>query len=188
MPLIFLTVLFVSGCDYGPRFYECLPSEQAAGEIALDIVAQQWPDLQPVTERMDVFCKEKLVYDVDAYTMRIGSAIVRGRMFVRDGVPVGNAVLHEGMHWSTWDQGGCPKHAKTCWNDRLLEKMQKELERRRTSRSGGYVITPGSETGFVAPQPTPAPEAPEQAPPYYGDPPLRDDGFPPSMLTMLRFR
>lgn len=129
---VLLLLTLVTGCDYGPRVYDCLPSQVTEARHAFNIVVEAYPSLAETVSHMDVLCRTRsdMQYDADAYTLGIGSSAARGRMVVAEGVPVGYAVLHEAMHWSLWygPDRACSTHRPECgWDAIELEVLNRRL-------------------------------------------------------------
>jgi len=89
------------------------------------------PQLDAVVSRMEVRCVDdtdrsgRCRRDVDACTVRIGSALSPGRTYVHDRAPLGNALAHEAEHWAQIDRGTCTEHHKKCgWDPYRVEAMQ----------------------------------------------------------------
>jgi hypothetical protein len=116
-------IQFATGCGYGMYLEGC--QRDAAVEQRM-VAAADFLGVDEVLNRMDFFCKESLSgpcrRDVDACTQRVGSSIARGRTFVKDDIPLDNAVCHEGLHWALWAQDPCATHDAECgWDPTLVD-------------------------------------------------------------------
>lgn len=131
MRLIVIAALLLASCAPGPRVIgNCSP---AGLDEALTEACERWPETCEVGQRMDFSCLdgdriESISYcgwgrspeeasSIDACTMRIGSPVVRGRVYVREGIDVAAAARHEAQHWHLWDDidsNACETHDPAC--------------------------------------------------------------------------
>lgn len=84
-----------------------------------------------VAEDMDFYCRgpdEPTRGGVDAATLLWPVWNRRGSAEAGFGVPLVNAVAHEGLHWALWAEGvdnGCDTHDESCgWAPQAVEEMQ----------------------------------------------------------------
>jgi len=121
-----VTVLVSLGCA---RHLGCDVDEV---EASFARVLAVHPQLDAVVSRMEVRCVDdtdrsgRCRRDVDACTVRIGSALSPGRTWVHTRVPLGDAIAHEAEHWAQLDRGDCTDHIKACgWDAQRVEEMQR---------------------------------------------------------------
>lgn len=108
------------GCDHGEV------------EVSLGHVVEVSPSLADIADGMQVFCVSstegysRCRIEAEACTVRVGSGVTPGRMYLANGVPVDGAIAHEAMHWLLWDaEGACASHLPDCgWDVDLVEAMR----------------------------------------------------------------
>lgn len=121
-------LLLLSGCSWGPAVFDC---DEEMAKVGMAEAIHRWPDVEPVVQRLDVFCVSRfdiqsIAYcgrsgarDIDACTMKIGSSLGRARIYVADDVPVDAAVVHEMQHAHLWGEpDACASHSPACgWEE-----------------------------------------------------------------------
>lgn len=111
--------LLLTSCEWGPAFFDCGDvDEDAARELA------ESREVLAVFNRMDFFCEPRAEVEHDcrndnaeACTLRLGSAVARGRSFYSDEATEGLMPLleHEMTHWDGPRRGdACEAHPPEC--------------------------------------------------------------------------
>lgn len=126
-----LLLASTASCEWGPSTFGCGAREPI--DDALWEVVALWPEVEPVTRRLDLFCdidEAKLqsssycgrsgATSIRACTMWLGSTWRRARMYVARGEDVVAAINHEAQHWhlELTNDDACRTHDDGCgWVD-----------------------------------------------------------------------